>query len=76
MTPEQFSALAQLLRLRPGPSAQAAHLHFVDGLRIADAARQAGCTANAASDCARRVRKGLALARQAVGAAKVGPPGG
>lgn len=66
MTADQFSALSKLLRLRGG-GADAARLHFVDGMRLADAARQSGCTPNAASDCARRVRSGVELVRIASG---------
>lgn len=67
MTLHQFDALAKLLRLRASVSTAAARLHFVDGLRIADAARAAGCTANAASDCVRRCRAGIALAQKVAG---------
>jgi DNA-directed RNA polymerase specialized sigma24 family protein len=67
MTPDQFAALAKLLRLRTSVSTAAARLHFVDGLRIADAARTVGCSANAANNCVARCRAGVALARRVAG---------
>lgn len=67
MRPESFDALAQLLRLRPGPAKEAARLVLVDGFRPAAAARQTGCTPQSASNTLARCRKGLALARVAVG---------
>jgi hypothetical protein len=75
MTQDQFDALAKLLRLRASVSTAAARLHFVDGLRIADAARAAGCTPNAASDCVRRCRAGIATAQRMVGQVKMPPSG-
>ena len=67
MRQESFNALAQLLRLRPGPAKEAARLVLVDGFRPAAAARQTGCTPQSASNTLARCRKGLALARVAVG---------
>jgi DNA-directed RNA polymerase specialized sigma24 family protein len=67
MRPESFDALAQLLRLRPGPAKEAARLVLVDGCRPAAAARQAGCTQQSASNTLARCRKDLALAMVAVG---------
>ena len=67
MTGEQFEALAQLLRLRAGPASAAARLVLVDGLRPAQAATRAGCSPQSASNTLARCRKGLALARVAVG---------
>ncbi len=66
MTHDQFAALAKLLKLT-GQGAKAARLHFVDGLRIADAARAVGCSANAANNCVARCRAGVALARRVAG---------
>jgi len=64
VTPEQFDALAKLLRLQPAtPSATAARLHFVDGLRPSEAARQAGCTEQAAGNSISRCRAGVDLAK-------------
>lgn len=68
MTPEQFSALAKLLRSLPGPAQDAARLVLVDGLRPSDAARQAGASPASVSSACRRFRDGLELARVAAGA--------
>ena len=65
MTPDQFQALSQLLRLRQGPQREAARLVLVDGMRQADAARLAGCSASALSNTLRTCRAGLELARLA-----------
>ena len=67
MTHDQFQALAQLLRLRQGPQREAARLVLVDGLRPADAARAAGCSASALGNTLRACRTGLELARLAIG---------
>ena len=67
MRPESFDALAQLLRLRQGPAKEAARLVLVDGLRPAQAATRAGCSPQSVSNTLARCRKGLALARAAVG---------
>ena len=66
MTDASFQALAQLLRLRQGPQREAARLVLVDGLRQADAARAAGCSASALSNTLRTCRAGLELAKIAV----------
>ena len=65
MTPESFTALAQLLRLRQGSQREAARLVLVDGMRQADAARIAGCSAPALGNTLRTCRAGLELARLA-----------
>jgi DNA-directed RNA polymerase specialized sigma24 family protein len=67
MTPTQFDALAKLLALRQGPSREAARLHFVGGLKPADAGRAAGITTEAACACIRRCKAGIELAQQVVG---------
>lgn len=67
MKPEQFSALATLLRLRAGPAREAARLVLVDGLRPADAAALAGCSAQSVANTLAACRAGLELARQAAG---------
>jgi DNA-directed RNA polymerase specialized sigma24 family protein len=67
MQPQSFNALARLLRLRPGPAKEAARLVLVDWYRPAAAARQTGCTPQSVSNTLARCRKGLALARVAVG---------
>lgn len=63
MTDAAFQALSQLLRLRQGPQREAARLVLVDGVRQADAARMAGCSASALSNTLRACRAGLELAR-------------
>lgn len=67
MNSDQFQALAQLLRLRQGPQREAARLVLVDGVRQADAARMAGCSASALGNTLRTCRAGLELARLAAG---------
>ena len=61
MTEDQFSALAQLLRLRDSPSRVAAHAHFVGGLPVAEAAKQAGIDYQAAYKSVARINDGLVL---------------
>ena len=67
MTSTQFSALAQLLRLRAGPQQAAARLVLVDGLAPADAARLAGVSPSALGNTLRACSRGLTLARLACG---------
>lgn len=67
MTPTQFDALAQLLRLRAGPQQAAARLVLVDGLAPADAARLAGVSPSALGNTLRACSRGLTLARLACG---------
>lgn len=68
MTDTQFNALAQLLRLRPSPSQQAARLVFVGGMTQADASRKLGVSVGSVNNAAARVRSGLELAKKAVNA--------
>lgn len=67
MTDAQFAALAQLLRLRPGPAREAARLVMVPGMATADAARAVGMDYRAASYSVKRVRAGWDLVKIAVG---------
>lgn len=67
MTPEQFEAIARLLRMRGSPSREVARLHYVDGMPVADAARQAGLSYNAAHQAVKRVADCLADAMIAAG---------
>lgn len=67
MTDAQFDALAQLLRLRPGPAQDAARLVMVQGMPTADAARQVGMDYRAASYSVKRVRAGLELVKVVAG---------
>ncbi|MDE1999123.1 MAG: hypothetical protein KGI52_09380 [Burkholderiales bacterium] len=62
MTPAQFTALAQLLRLRSGLAQDAARMVLVDGVSQADAARATGLTPQAVHNAVSRCRAGLALA--------------
>jgi hypothetical protein len=70
MTPKQFAALAQLLRMQDGPSLTAARLVLVDGVPSGEAAAVAGISPAGASNALRRMRAGLALAQQATNAKK------
>ncbi len=67
MTPTQFDALAELLRLRGGPATDAARLMLVYGLTAIQAAERAGVSRTAASNAAARCRRGLELARVVAG---------
>lgn len=62
MTPDQFAALAQLMRLRTGAQQDAARLVLVDGMRQVDAARQLGISTAALGATMRACRRGVALA--------------
>jgi predicted DNA-binding protein (UPF0251 family) len=67
MTPAQFTALATLLRLRDGATAEAVRLVLVDGLSVPDAAAKAGVEYALAWKAVKRAKDGLELARQACG---------
>lgn len=67
MTESQFTALAQLLRLRPGPAQDAARLVMVQGMAAPDAARKVGMEYPDAHRAVKRVRTGLDLAKIAAG---------
>lgn len=67
MTTEQFNALAQLCKLRQSASREAARLVLVDSLPLGDAAAQVGITLQGASQAALTLRRGMDLARVAVG---------
>ncbi|MCY1375733.1 hypothetical protein D9M69_631690 [compost metagenome] len=67
MSDAQFSALAELLRLRGGVSQDAARLVLVEGLAPAEAARQAGTTPQAVSNALASCRRGIELARIVTG---------
>ena len=66
MTPAQFEALAKLLGLRGGPSAEAARLVLVDGVSVTEAAARTGVSQPGVSNAVARCRKGLELARAVV----------
>jgi hypothetical protein len=64
MTDAQFTALAQLLRLRQGRAQEAVRLHLVQNLSVPDAARSAGVDYQLALKAAHRVNAGLALIKK------------
>lgn len=68
MTDNQFNALAQLLRLRPGPAREAARLVLVGGMTQADAARKLDVSPNIVTNAVARARSGLELVKLAVAA--------
>jgi DNA-directed RNA polymerase specialized sigma24 family protein len=57
MTPERFSAIARLIRMRGGRSQEAARLVLVDGLRPIEAARKTGLSSQAVNNAVARVRR-------------------
>jgi hypothetical protein len=61
MTDTQFTALAQLLRLRQGQAKEAVRLHLVQGLRVPDAARVAGVKYQLALKAVKRAKDGHKL---------------
>lgn len=67
MTDAQFSALAELLRLRGGDAQEAARLVLVEGLTPSDAARRTDASLQAVSNAVSRCRTGLELAKRAIG---------
>lgn len=69
MTPDQFSALAELLALRDGPAREAARLVLVDGMASSAAADQLGMSRAAVSNALTRCRRGLLLAERVTGRA-------
>ena len=63
VSPEQFVALAKLMRARASnKSRQAAFLHLVERVSVGEAAQRAGISPNAASHAIRRARTALKLA--------------
>ena len=67
MTDHEFSALAELLRLRGGLSETAARQVLIEGLMPSEAARRTGMTQQAVNNVLVRCRRGLQLARIAAG---------
>lgn len=63
MTPEQFDALAQLMRLRKSPSREALRLVLVDGMSQSEAAAQAGILRTNVTRQVTSARRMLELAR-------------
>ena len=67
MTPGQFAALAELLRLRDGPATAGVRLVLVGGLSITQAAAQAGCSRQSVGNALKRCQRGLESAQRVVG---------
>ncbi len=67
MTPDQFSALAELLALRDGPAREAARRVLVDGVSPSWAADELSISRQSVSNALSRCRRGFDLARRAVG---------
>lgn len=67
MTEAQFAALAELLRLRGGPSQEAARLVLVEGVAVGAAAKRQGIAQATASKAVASCRRGMTLARKAAG---------
>lgn len=65
MTPDQFAALCELLRLKPGETNDAVRYHLVDGLSVPEAARKAGAEYRGSTYAVKRALTGLDLARRA-----------
>jgi hypothetical protein len=57
MDQKKFNAIARLIRMRCGPSQEAARLVLVDGLRPIDAARMTGLSPQSVCNAAARVRR-------------------
>ena len=67
MTDPQFTALAQLLRLRQGPAREAVRLVLVYHYETPDAAREVGMDYQAAHQAVKRARAGMQLVRVVAG---------
>lgn len=63
MTPEQFNALAQLMRLRKSPSCEALRLVLVEGLSQSEAAASNGIPRTNVTRQVTSARRTLELAR-------------
>lgn len=64
LTPDQFDALAALMRLRDSPTAQGARMVLVDGLGVTAAARAVGVQRGTINQCLQACRRGIELARR------------
>ena len=67
MTPEQFAAIATLIRLRQSPSRASAYLVLVDGIQQARAAVRCGLEPQNVNQVVQSVRRAMALAEIATG---------
>lgn len=65
MTPEQFDAIAKLIRSGASATQYAARLALIEGLTPTDAARQSGCSPQSASNTIRRFRDAAELIESA-----------
>ena len=65
MTAEQFDALAALRGIGKSKAAMAAYRHLVNGDRVVDAAKYAGCSPESAHNCIARIKKAQKLAKVA-----------
>lgn len=63
MTPDQFRALATMLKLRTGPAQTLCRLVLVDGMAVPEATKATGMTRQAAHQAIKRARKGMELAK-------------
>lgn len=63
MTPEQFDALAQMMRLRASPSREALRMVLCDGITQSAAAEQAGIPRPNVTRQVSSARRMIALAR-------------
>jgi hypothetical protein len=68
MNNAQFSALAQLLRMRGGASQEVARLVLVDGKTVVQASKTTGLDLRLAHRSVKNARAGLALAHLAASA--------
>jgi DNA-directed RNA polymerase specialized sigma24 family protein len=67
MTPDQFTALAELLRLRDGPAREVARMVLVEGRKTPEAAESVGMQYRAAAAAVQRARSGLELVQKVCG---------
>jgi hypothetical protein len=61
MTSKRFSDLARLIRMRGGPSQEAARLVLVVGMKPADAARKTGISPQGVSNAVTRIKRAMEL---------------
>ena len=67
MNPAQFTALAELLRVRQGPASEAARMVLVDGATVAAAAQAQGISYQQAWQAVQRAQAGLERVKAAAG---------
>lgn len=64
MTEDAFDALTQLLRLRPGPTRDAARLVLVRGYKMPAAAKECGLSYPSTYKTVRRCKDGMELVQR------------